>query len=129
MELAGRMAINLSARITVLHVVQPTSGRPRLGAKSAVERAFDDPTQPAPVEFRVVEDPSPVDVVLRESANFDLAVIGVAEEWGLESHLIAWRPERIAREFAGSLLIVRKFARAAAHLVPPAPADRVAGAP
>jgi hypothetical protein len=35
-------------------------------------------------------------------------VIGVEEEWGLESHLFGWRPERVARECPASMLIVRK---------------------
>ena len=68
-----------------------------LDAKSEMERVFADPNQPMPVEFKVVEDNSPVAAVLRESAGFDLVIIGVAEEWGLESHLFGWRPERIAR--------------------------------
>jgi hypothetical protein len=47
-------------------------------------------------------------VVLREAARFDLVIIGVSEEWWLESRLFGWRPERIARDCPTSLLIVRK---------------------
>ena len=112
MELAGRMARSTEAEVTVLHVVPPQRGADGqvLGAKAAVERVFQDPTQPTPVTFRVVEDLSPVDVVLEQARQFDLVVIGVAEEWGLESHLFGWRPERIARDCPSSLLIVRKRA-------------------
>ena len=70
--------------------------------------------QASPVVFRVVEDPSPVDAVLREAESADLVVIGVAEEWGLESHLFGFRPQRIALECSKSLLIVRKFGRGGA---------------
>ncbi len=35
-------------------------------------------------------------------------VVGVAEEWGLESHLFGFRPQRIAQASACSLLLVRK---------------------
>jgi nucleotide-binding universal stress UspA family protein len=59
-------------------------------------------------ELRVVEDSSPVNAVLRESEGYDLVVLGIAEEWGLESHLFGWRPERIARECTAGLLIVRR---------------------
>jgi Kef-type K+ transport system membrane component KefB/nucleotide-binding universal stress UspA family protein len=59
-------------------------------------------------ELRVVEDSSPVTAVLRESEGYDLVVLGIAEEWGLESHLFGWRPERIARECKAGLLIVRR---------------------
>jgi nucleotide-binding universal stress UspA family protein len=54
-----------------------------------------------------------VDTVLREAQDADLVVIGVADEWGLESQLIGFRPQRIALECPRSLLIVRKFARGA----------------
>jgi len=61
------------------------------------------------VTFRIVEDPSPVGVVLHQAPQFDLVIIGVAEEWGLESHLFGWRAERIARDCPSSMLIVRKY--------------------
>ena len=50
---------------------------------------------------------SPADAVIAEARAFDLVVIGVAEEWGLESHLFGWRAQRIARDCPSSLLIVR----------------------
>jgi Kef-type K+ transport system membrane component KefB/nucleotide-binding universal stress UspA family protein len=109
MELAGKMARNLPAALTVLHVVEPGSSTHKLDAKAAVEQTFADPAQPAPVTFRVVEDGSPVDVVLREASQFDLIVIGIAGQWGLESRRIGWRAEKIVREWPGSLLIVRKY--------------------
>ena len=37
-----------------------------------------------------------------------LIVIGLAEEWGLTSHLFGFRAERIASESRASLLLVRK---------------------
>jgi len=110
LDLASRMARHTGARVTVLHVVPPlrsAAGRP-LNAKEAVERAFEEPGGASPVTFRVVEDPSPVGVVLYQAQNFDLLIVGVGEEWGLESHLFGWRAERIARDCPCSLLIVRK---------------------
>jgi nucleotide-binding universal stress UspA family protein len=116
LELAQRMAKQSPAAITVLHVVAPSrgSGDEVLGAKKAVEKVFAEPGQASPVQFKVVEDHSPVDAVLREAESADLVVIGVAEEFGLESHLFGFRPQRIALECPKSLLIVRKFARGVA---------------
>jgi Kef-type K+ transport system membrane component KefB/nucleotide-binding universal stress UspA family protein len=116
MQLAEKMARNLHAEVTVLHVVQPSDGRSRLDAKTAVAQTFADASQPAPVTFRVIEDESPVEVVLREASNFDLIVIGMAEQWGLESRFIGWRPEKIVREWPGSLLIVQKSDRKRQHV-------------
>ena len=79
----------------------------KLHAKTVVDKTFNDPTQPTPVTFLAIADESPVDCVL-QSATFDLVVIGIGEEFGLESHLIAFRPERIANECGKPLLIVRR---------------------
>jgi nucleotide-binding universal stress UspA family protein len=96
----------------VLHIVAPARSETDavLHAKTIVNRTFADPSETAPVNFKVLEDPSPVDAVIRESQNFDLVVVGVEEQWGMESHLFGFRPERIARQTPGSLLIVRKYA-------------------
>jgi nucleotide-binding universal stress UspA family protein len=62
------------------------------------------------VTFKVIEHDSPVDAVLAEAASADLVVIGVAEEWGLESQVIGFRPQRITLECPTSLLVVRSAA-------------------
>ena len=85
----------LRTEITVLH------------AKSVVDRTFHDPTQPTPIDFRVVEDFSPVDAVVREAVGVDLVVFGVEERWGLESHLLAGG-RNVLPISAIFLLIVRK---------------------
>jgi Kef-type K+ transport system membrane component KefB/nucleotide-binding universal stress UspA family protein len=80
------------------------------GASGAGGRGGEIPQSTADprAELRVVEDSSPVTAVLRESEGYDLVILGIAEEWGLESHLFGWRPERIARECLAGLLIVRR---------------------
>jgi len=112
LELAGRIARNAKASLSVLHVVPPHRGDEDavLNARNVVERTFTDPTTSGTVDFRVIEDPSPVAAVISQARQFDLVVIGVEEQWGMESHLFGFRPERIAREAGTSLLIVRKYA-------------------
>ncbi len=114
MEIAGRMARHTHVPVTVLHVVPPgrTNSDRELHAKTATDRVFNDPTQPMPVTFNTIEGESPVDIVVEQSKDFDLVVIGVAEEWGLESQLLGFRAERIAREVRCSLLIVRRRTQA-----------------
>jgi nucleotide-binding universal stress UspA family protein len=128
LDLAARMARHIEAQVVVLHIVQPmrSNDGQTLGAKKTVERIFQDSSQPAPVTFRVVEDISPVGVVLHQAQQFDLVVIGVAEEWGVESHLFGWRPERIARDCPCSLLVVRQHAPSPAPSAPPQPASAAA---
>ena len=123
LELADRMARHTDARVTVLHVVAPKrhDEAATLGAKTTVEKAFAEPGKTSPVQFKVVEHYSPVTAVLDEAKDADLVVIGVSEEWGLESQLLGWRPQRIADESPTSLLIVRKFGQAPQPSPQPSP--------
>jgi nucleotide-binding universal stress UspA family protein len=110
LELAARIARNTTAQATILHIVPPLSPSAKSAeAKRAVEKAFNQATNSA--NFQVVEDSSPVGVILHRARDFDLVIIGVAEEWGLESRLFGWRPEKIARDCPASMLIVRNFAQ------------------
>jgi Kef-type K+ transport system membrane component KefB len=111
LELAGRIARNAGASLTVLHIVPPRRSESDgvLHARSIIDRTFSDPAQATPVQFKVIEDQSPVDAVIQTANQFDLLVIGVEEQWGMQSQLFGFRPERIAREAATSLLIVRKY--------------------
>jgi Kef-type K+ transport system membrane component KefB len=110
LRLAARMARNTEAQVTVLHVVPPmrSAGGKPIGAREAVDRVFHEPDSKIPVTFRVIEDPSPVAVALHQAQNADLVIVGVSQEWGLESHLFGWRAQRIARDCPSSLLIVKK---------------------
>ncbi|HEY2588072.1 MAG TPA: cation:proton antiporter [Tepidisphaeraceae bacterium] len=120
MQLAGRFAAHANAQVTILHVTAPKGGEPPLNAKEAVDRVFNDPSQPLPVQFRVIESADPVGTVIEQSADFDLVVIGVSEEWGLESQRFGFRRERIAAGTPASLLIVRENVPSAADATGPA---------
>ena len=127
--LAAKMSRHVDAQVVALHVVQPMRGgaEQTLGAKQAVDKIFHDSSAGARVTFRVVEDISPVGVVVHQAQQFDLVIIGVAEQWGLASHLLGWRPERIARDCPSSMLIVRKYGGPGAGgvVMPESPGDGV----
>src|SRR5207237_1651465 len=85
LQLASRLGRNAKAAVTVLRVVAPGLGDGGAGGAATgegVARFFHDPTQPVPVEVRVVDDAPPVEAVLRAAGAFDLVVIGGSEEWG-----------------------------------------------
>ena len=115
LEIANRMAKTADVQIIALHVVPPRRDNKDevLGAQAEVTKVFNEPGAASPVQFKVVEDHSPVDAVLREAEHVDLVIVGVAEEWGLESQVFGFRPQRIALECPRSLLLVRKFGRGA----------------
>jgi Kef-type K+ transport system membrane component KefB/nucleotide-binding universal stress UspA family protein len=119
LTLAARLASGGDAAVTVLHVVAP-GGETEGQARDAVTRVFDNTANPRPAELRVVTEGSPVAAVLGAAGDFDLVVVGVSDEWGLESHLFGLRPERIAQRSPASLLIVR----AHEEIILPDPAAR-----
>ena len=132
LEIASTIARHSSAAVTVLHVVPPRGAseggdRERLNAKAATERVFSDPSQPAPVTFKVVESDDPIATVLEHCRPFDLVLIGVAERWGLSSQLFGWRAERIARDCPTSMLITRRARRGAPRVGAQAGAEPAAG--
>jgi nucleotide-binding universal stress UspA family protein len=113
LQIAARAARGAEAQVEVLHVISSGArgGSKPAAARTEAERLFAPrgAERPHNWSFRSIDDASPVDAVLRESASYDLVVIGVSEEWGLESHLFGLRPERIAEQSPTSMLIVRKF--------------------
>ena len=109
LDLAARIGRHAKATITLLHIVPPSDPKRQHEVQKIMDRVINDPTQPVALTFEVVESDIPVDVVLKRAKSFDLVVIGVAEQWGLESHLFGWKSERIARDCPTSLLIVRKY--------------------
>ncbi len=106
LELAGRIARQAGSSISIVHVTTSASATT---ARSDEIKSFKDPTQKEAVGIKIVHDDNPADAVLREAVNHDLIVIGVAEEWGLESSLIGLKAERIATESTASMLIVRRY--------------------
>lgn len=111
--LTSRLAKRFGARVTLLHVVRPGRPQPRVEqeVQAALAREVPEPAGGS-TQLVVVESPYPVETVLREAAGYDLAVLGVGEEWQLEPHVFGLRPERVAAQCPTSLLIVRAHGEA-----------------
>lgn len=107
-DMAGRIAKATGAAITIIHV----TAKPQSEPHPSIDRVFADPTQKQAVEIKVVPAGSPTETILAQIDTHDLVVIGVAEEWGLESTLLGIRAERIASRCPASMLIVRRFQQA-----------------
>jgi nucleotide-binding universal stress UspA family protein len=109
LALARRMLASEGTEVTVLHVIKPRrrSGDEMLGAKDAVDSVFEEGR--GKVVFQVVEHESPADAVLAESERgYDLVIVGMGRDWGLEQRQFGVQPERLMRECATSLLVVRR---------------------
>jgi nucleotide-binding universal stress UspA family protein len=101
-ELAKRLVHAPGVCVTVLYVAQEGEEIREEELKAFKGRL------PKGVLTATVQNTSPVDAVLQFSGQYDLVVVGMSEDWGLESHLFGLRAERIAQEWQGSLLLVRK---------------------
>lgn len=114
LDLAGRIARSTGASITLLHIRRPGNNQP---PAPDLSRTFDDPKLQAQLTVATVEDASPSYAVLSRVPGHDLVIIGVSDEWGLESSLLGLRAERIASNCPVSLLIVRRYQLAAPSTV------------
>ena len=116
---AQRLAEHAGAEVTILHVVDEVRDQERLGVEDRIREVFHREPGAGPgkdgfgVTLKVVSG-SPVDVVLAEAIlGYDLLVIGVGREWGLESRLFGLQPEAILKRSPISVLAVRAGRQAA----------------
>ncbi len=118
---ADQISQRAEARVTILHVVAPGNrpdGGGHLGVQSLVDRHFATPGTTRQVRFQVVESDSPVDVVVRESANYDLIILGIAAPWQLKQKFLSRSQGSVAQASACSVLAVHAGAAIAAHVEP-----------
>jgi len=105
LELARRIATSSDAEVTVLHVLAP-------GAVATEDVAVAD------ARVKVVHHEHPVEAAIAESeTGYDLVVVGVGAQWGLEHRSFGLRTEAILQRARVSVLVVRGLNNAAAHEV------------
>jgi nucleotide-binding universal stress UspA family protein len=107
LKLARRL-LRAGVELTLLHVKSPTEKR-RCDPSSdeGMKETLEEP-EGGRVLVRVVYDDAPVDVALGESRKeYDLVVVGVGGDRGLEQRLLGTHPERLIRESTASLLLIR----------------------
>lgn len=130
LELARRLAQQVGADVTILHVVKPKrrTEDASLGAQGTVDEVFEGEEggalRKSKVTFKVVEHLSHADAALEEAARgYDLVLVGVGHEWGLTQRRFGLHPERLIQECPTSLLVVRRHEpaeqRAAAPVAAP----------
>jgi Kef-type K+ transport system membrane component KefB/nucleotide-binding universal stress UspA family protein len=107
--LAARVAQRFASALTLLHVVRPGREAPRLEAeaRSLLEATVPEPTTGGTTHLQVVESGDPVTTVIEHARGYDLAILGIGEEWRVAPTVFGLRAERIATECPSSLLIVR----------------------
>ncbi len=112
LTLAARLARRFEAQVTLLHIVRPGRPHPRIEqeVQGMITQAFPEPAGGS-TRLVVMEATNPVERVLQEAADYDLTILGVGEEWGLDPHVFGLRSERIATHCPSSLLIVRTRAQ------------------
>jgi Kef-type K+ transport system membrane component KefB/nucleotide-binding universal stress UspA family protein len=104
LALAHRLQQNGAAEVEILHVVKP--GATRGGAGQLMSSVFGDDAER--VTMSVIEHRAPAEAALEHSRQgFDLVLVGVGREWGLQERRVGLQPEMLIRECPASLLIVR----------------------
>jgi nucleotide-binding universal stress UspA family protein len=114
LQLAKRIGESVGATITILHVVTPERAAGSLRAQQRMQREFSetDGNRRYDVAFKAVPHAQPADAVIEEaSRGYDLLLIGVGKEWGLEHRSFGRKSEAILARSPVSVLVVRKAAQ------------------
>ena len=110
LELARRIAVNVSASLTVLRVdtsLVPSSVDGSNGAP-AVTPTSGSRTSAFVEETKMLRHESPIEAVIEESARgYDLVVVGVGTQLGLEHRSFGLRTEKVLSSSPTSVLVVR----------------------
>ena len=107
LRLAQRLNQRAGVALTIFHVA---TGRPAGGGQpSPVADVFRQGMQlPDRVTLKVVDPADPVPAVLAEArGGYDLVVVGVGAEWGLQQRRFGFYSEQLIRECPTSLLVLR----------------------
>jgi nucleotide-binding universal stress UspA family protein len=110
LQLAQQIMQRTRAEVTILHVVKPgrAPSDTRLSAQETVSNTFEE-SEGGRVIFKVMETDSPTDAALAEcTSGYDIVVIGLGRDWGLEQRQFRIQRERLLTECATSLLVVRQ---------------------
>lgn len=106
---AERFAQLKDVEVTILHVVSPqqTTTSKHLGVRELVDKHIPSAGATQQVHFRVLESDSPIDAVTAESHRYDLLILGLAEEWNLDTGILSRHEESVVQLAPCSILIVR----------------------
>lgn len=111
LALAGNIAAQSDAEITIVHVVPHGGQVVEAGLRATLSETFER----GRVHLQVVESEAPLDAAVQVAQQgFDLMIVGIAETWGREPALFNHRHGRLARECPGSILVVRRYREEAA---------------
>jgi len=117
-QLARRLALHGGVEITLLHVVTPERKLRSEVESQITETVESGPAGPVKVSLKLVEHAKPVEAALEESQQgYDLVIVGVGSEWGLEQRVFGMLPEQIVQHCPTSLLVVRDYAAPVARAV------------
>lgn len=132
LAIARRIAQSSGARVTILHVTDPEKGdASRLGVEEKMREEFreTDGEKHYDVELRVVSTTDRGKTVIDESGRgYDLLLIGMGKQWGLEHKSFGIQAEKILERSAISVLVVRRALEAKAARVVAGGGGETAGA-
>jgi Kef-type K+ transport system membrane component KefB len=109
LRIAKRLSTIPGIAITLLHVVEPgRAGDEGPGRAQIGELMGTSETQLGRVRLKIVEHASAEQAALDEAAaGYDLVIVAMSPEWGLERKGLVFRRERLLAESIASVLAIR----------------------
>lgn len=105
LEMARRIAANVGAEVTVLHVV---SDDPETALPEEFGTTWQEGSATEAIRLKPVEKVAPLEAAIREAGEgYDLIVVSASPTWGTAPTPFGQRHEDLARATTASLLVVR----------------------
>jgi nucleotide-binding universal stress UspA family protein len=97
-------------QVTACHVVSPdASEAERAQAEAWIATTLDDLEVDVEVDRRLIEATSVTRGIAKESRDYDLVVLGAAQEPFLRQVMFGEIPEKVARYSPASVLVVKQY--------------------
>lgn len=98
-----------SVQITILHVIKPDRNinNDAIGVKGLVDRFLPNPDGGNNIHMQVIPSENPPEVVVEQSRNHDLIVLGISPLWKLRQNLLGRAPSFVAQMSGCSILVVQ----------------------
>jgi amino acid transporter/nucleotide-binding universal stress UspA family protein len=109
-QILNALAPAFGMQVTACHVVSPdASDEDRAQAEAWIATTLDDLEVDLEVDRRLIEATSVAGGIAKESLDYDLVVLGAAQEPFLRQVMFGEIPEKVARYSPASVLVVKQY--------------------
>lgn len=110
LQVAGQLAAETDARVTVLHILTPDAmDEQEAEARQRMEQWLEPLQETGQAEGKIVRSRNPVDSIVQEAQQADLLLMGTSTQSWLDRMLFGVIPEQVASRTETPLIVTRAY--------------------